>query len=488
MLTGFRFRCYPDTAQEQTLLRWIGCQRFIYNAKVCEDRYYRTFARKSLQHAGQYAPQDQTYSQFITEATPWLREVPSQVLRNGAVRWKQAYGSYWKKLAGRPVIQRKTGPQSVWLTSELFRFEPLIDGNTGEISYRLHVGTKKHPMGLVEYKAHRIHAIPASITLTVESGRWYLSFTNDDGVALPSKQETADWLATFGEAELTERAVGLDRGVVIPLMASDGAPYGLSAVQQARIVKKQAAARRWQRKLSRRTKGSANRRKAIRRIEALRRYEKDVRRDCAHQVSHRIVGDPKALLIVFEALSVQRMTRKPKAQPNPNHPGRWLRNGARAKAGLNRAILGSLWGKTREFCAYKSQRAGKLVIDVPAHRSSQECSACGHTHPDNRPDQATFVCHGCGHSENADSNASKVIRGRGVRLILAGEYREKERKTTMRMGKKQITVGADRSDRDESQKPVETAVRRSSGNASALESVKQETPTCSPIGEGGEMS
>jgi hypothetical protein len=37
MLNGFRFRCYPDAAQAQTLARWAGCQRFIKNAKVSED-------------------------------------------------------------------------------------------------------------------------------------------------------------------------------------------------------------------------------------------------------------------------------------------------------------------------------------------------------------------------------------------------------------------------------------------------------------------
>lgn len=34
--TGFRFRCYPTPAQARILLRRIGCQRFIYNAKVTE--------------------------------------------------------------------------------------------------------------------------------------------------------------------------------------------------------------------------------------------------------------------------------------------------------------------------------------------------------------------------------------------------------------------------------------------------------------------
>lgn len=256
--------------------------------------------------------------------------------------------------------------------------------------------------------------------------------------------------------------------------------FELLPEQRARIARKQAAARRWQRKLNRRQKGSASRRKAARRIEACRQYEKNVRRDFAHQTSHAIVADPKALLIVFEALGVQRMTKKPKAKQDGQ--GHWQKNGARAKAGLNRSILASAWGKTKEYASYKAQRAGKLAIEVPPHHSSQECSACGHTHPDNRPTQAGFVCQSCGHTENADFNASKVIRRRGVDLILSGEYREKASKKTMRMAKKQSnTVGADCSNRDSpplravmSRKPVETSVRHPAGNGQMRGSEKQE--------------
>ena len=53
MQQGYKFRIYPTKDQQRTLRQWIGCQRFIYNAKVSEDRYYRAFARSSLQHTGQ---------------------------------------------------------------------------------------------------------------------------------------------------------------------------------------------------------------------------------------------------------------------------------------------------------------------------------------------------------------------------------------------------------------------------------------------------
>ena len=106
MQIGNRFRCYPTPAQAKTLLQWIGCQRYMYNAKVGEDQYFRRFARKSLTHTGEFAPIDQQYSQFKTELTPWLSDVPSIILRNGTVLWKQSYSRYFQKLGGRPNIHK----------------------------------------------------------------------------------------------------------------------------------------------------------------------------------------------------------------------------------------------------------------------------------------------------------------------------------------------------------------------------------------------
>ena len=89
-MKGQRHVLSPNSNQAQRLRQWIGCQRFIYNAKVQDDRYFRRFAVNSLQHVGMFAPIDQTYSQYKKEA-PFLSEVPSQILRNGAVLWYQAY-------------------------------------------------------------------------------------------------------------------------------------------------------------------------------------------------------------------------------------------------------------------------------------------------------------------------------------------------------------------------------------------------------------
>lgn len=76
------------------------------------------------------------------------------------------------------------------------------------------------------------------------------------------------------------------------------------------------------------------------------------------------------------------------------------------------------WYLIEAFVKYKSVRLGKFWFKIPAHYTSQECAACGHTHPDNRRSQEWLVCVSCGHADNADRNAAEVIKKRAIELIL----------------------------------------------------------------------
>ena len=118
----------------------------------------------------------------------------------------------------------------------------------------------------------------------------------------------------------------------------------------------------------------------------------------------------------MEDLKVSAMSRRPKAKINDQgHP---VPNGARAKAGLNKAILNSAWGSIKTYTQYKAPRNNVLFLMVPPHHSSQECADCGYIHPDNRPSQSRFVCQHCGQTDHADHNASRVIAQRGVRKVM----------------------------------------------------------------------
>jgi len=500
MSTGYRFRAYPDDRVAGVLARWIGCQRFIKNAKVHEDRYYRAFQRRFAAFAGQHAPVDQAYAHLVGDGnagalrdssgdlvrheadTTWLREVPSHVLRNGAVRFYQAYQRFFKGLAKRPTITPRHGEQSVWLTSELFKFVPAEHDADGVVTaWRLLIGTKKFPCGELSFVDHKPGwTPPASIHVSVNAGRWHVSFSNEaaEGVVAPTEQETLDHLRSFTVDELATRTLGLDRGVAVPLMDSTGRAFELQQVQKERLAKKALQRQRWQRRAARRGKGSKNRRKAHHRAARAGLYAADARTDFAHQTSRALVDSP-ALLFVFEALQVKNMTRS--AAGTAAEPGKKVAQ----KRGLNRSILASAWGETKQFTKYKALAAGKLCIEVPPHHSSQECSACGHTHADNRLDQSRFVCQRCGHAENADTNAARVIARRGVEAVVSGSYTLREKKKVGSLRRQpstdsqavngEIQLGQELSEVTS----VETVVSRRGLTSSVRASSKQKVPGAS---------
>lgn len=304
------------------------------------------------------------------------------------------------------------------------------------MSYQLRIGTQKFPIGKVAYIAHRGHHLPASISISVDNGQWFVSFCNLDDQPAIKPEDIAAELSAWCQADLTAATIDVDRGVAIPFCASTGQRFDVLPVQKQRIAKKECSK---QRRMARRVKGSGGWRKAKYRVAESQRYAKNVRLDFTHKTSYTLVdADNSATrLIVFEDLRIQSMTKKPKAKQD--ELGRWLKNKARGKAGLNKSILASSWGKNREFAKYKALRANKLVLEVPVHHTSQECSQCGYIHKDNRQTQADFVCQSCGHHANADDNASRVIAKRGVKVVLSGQYKVKDKKQTMRAKKK---VGA----------------------------------------------
>ncbi|MCY0897437.1 MAG: transposase [Firmicutes bacterium] len=478
MLNGYKFRLYPNPEQQQILLRWIGCQRLIYNAKGQEDRYYRRFQRRMVGTAGMAIPVDQEYSRFITDRTAFLRDVPSQVLRNGAVQFRQAYQRFVRKLGGRPKLKNKSGRQAVWLTSELFQFIPRTETATGEVhGYPLHVGTTQFPVGLIPYVAHRPHAIPASIHLAVEGGRWWLSFAAEDPtLTMPGKdtdtaiERIAKDLRHLSAEQLAARTLGGDRGVAKPLMTSDGQVFDLQPIQKTRIKKARRQQKKWQRRAARRKKGSQNQKKAYRKVAHYQQYEKHVRQDYAHQTSHRLVANDAYDLYVFEDLKIRQMTKRPKVTRDVQ--GRFLPNGRQANAGLHRAMLSSAWGEVVSFTRYKALRQGKLVITVPPQQSSQECAQCPFTAPDNRRSQAEFVCQRCGHRDNADHNAACVIAQRGIQKLLSGDPLTPSHNTTRIFRK----LGPERSEVT----PGEIRVRRLSPTGKPQGSMIQEPPGAIP--------
>ena len=437
MLSGAKFRAYPG-ALKFPLRRWIGHQRFIINAKVGEERYFTRFARSALSLTGERPPADQAYSHFIGPDSEFLREVPSQILRNGAYRFAQARLRFQKGLGGAPQIRHKSGRQSVLLTSELFEFSGEYSNlHTRKIQRDLWLGTKQHPLGRLKFKAHRPYELPRSICVSVEpTGEWYVSFCYEkppveDELVLRTPEELAYEFARH--PDLQKLTQGLDRGCVSPLVTSAGTVFALPAVNARRIARAERHTRRYQRRMARQKKGGKRRARSARRIARLKAYGREVRRDFAHKTSFALASSAPEIF-VFEDLKLKNLTAAP--HPKKDAAGRWARNGSAAKAGLTKKLLAGSLGQVLQFTRYKAAARSKLVLTVPAAYSSQECSACGYTDAANRRTQSEFRCIQCGFAANADHNAACVIKQRGITLIRSGQFRLKTKKTARVRGRK----------------------------------------------------
>ena len=412
MLTGIKLRANPTPHQKLILSQWMGCARSIWNAKVEEERYYRTYARKYCT-IGTYAPIDQTTSQFKSkELSPWLSDCPSQILRNSAVNWFKTYKKFMSGKCGRPKHKPKRDKGSIHLTRELFRFDECKDGNI-----RLFIGTKTNNIGYLSFKFHHQFKIPNSIYIRKERLRYYISFCYEKELSDVSHSTNEDHLNYLKETTreyLEQNTIGIDRGVTIPVHAGNKT-YDFSKEQKKSMSKSDKYIKRLQRKLARQEKGSNRRKRTKHRIAVHHAKKANIRKDFAHKTSHALVNSD-AKIIVFENLKTAMMTRKPKAKKDEN--GRYISNKAKQKAGLNRSILNVGWHFIESYTKYKAYQSGKAVFKIPAHGTSQECALCGHTHPDNRKSQSLFICGHCGHTDNADHNASMVIKKRAINLIL----------------------------------------------------------------------
>ncbi|MEM9738120.1 MAG: transposase [Bacteroidota bacterium] len=172
----------------------------------------------------------------------------------------------------------------------------------------------------------------------------------------------------------------------------------------------------YQKRLSKQQKRSSRSYKTKVRLSKKHSTIANIRDNFCHQVSRKLVDHAETKSIIFEDLGIKRMTKKPKIKQDEK--GKYLPNRARAKAGLNKGILDKNWYKLEQYTKYKAHQAGKSFFKVAPNYTSQECANCHHIHPNNRKNQSTFQCIRCGHTDNADFNAAKVIKLRAIQLLL----------------------------------------------------------------------
>src|ERR671933_737436 len=192
------------------------------------------------------------------------------------------------------------------------------------------------------------------------------------------------------------KAIGIDVGLNHFLTDSNGA----TVPNPRHLRKSEKALRRAARKVSKKKKGSANRKKAINKLGRKHLKVSRQRKDFAIKTALCVVKSND--FIAYEDLQVKNMAR--------NHK-------------LAKSISDAAWSQFAQWLQYLGKVYGKTVVAVAPQYTSQDCSSCGATVKKSLSVR-THVC-GCGTVLDRDHNAAlnilaKALRLSGIELNTAG--------------------------------------------------------------------
>lgn len=372
---SFRFRLRMDADQESLGVRTCGITRVVRNA--CVEQRSQWGRRHRITKFDQVAELKSLKAEFS-----WIAEAPHHCIQQAIIDVDVAFQRFFKGKAGFPQYHRRGQKDS-------FRFP---DPKQFTISDKW---IKLPKFGFVEWERHReIVGRPKSVTVVREGNWWFASVLCELDEELPEP----------GSVDYGQR-LGIDLGVVIPIMLSNGDKIAIARTPQRETRR----ARKLHKQLSRQQRGSANRDKTIRRIRALSARQARRRLDAAHRAASYIAN--RHSHVAMEDLRLLNMTKS--AKGTAEEPGRNVPQ----KSGMNRAILDLAHGQFRKILKDKIIRRGGTFVLVNPRNTSRRCNPCGHVSPESRKSQAEFQCVSCGHKANADHNASANIRDQAFSLV-----------------------------------------------------------------------
>ena len=362
MKRTYKFRIYPNKEQAAILDRQLELCKDLYNVALDQRRNAWRYCQECISYTSQ-ANELST----IKAVHPEFKEVHSQVLQDVLRRLDRAFKAFFRR-----VKERKKGKR-VKFGYPRFRslrgFRSLTYPQSGfKILDNGHIQVSK--IGTIRMFRHRpIKGTVKTMTLKKDMvGDWFATFT----VACPDVpvKETSDPV-TVGIDVGLEKLVTMSNGDMIePPM------FLRRSEEKLRIV---------QRRLSRKVKGSRNRKKARNKVARVQRKISRQRDDFLHKVARGLVV--RMDVIAFEDLMITNMVKD-------RH--------------LSKSIMDASWGRLVQYTVYKAESAGKQVVLVDPRGTSQECSRCG-AKVDKSLSERVHRCPTCGLLMDRDLNASLNI-------------------------------------------------------------------------------
>ncbi len=390
MRRAYVFRLRPTARQHVALAACVDGHRELYNAALQERRDAWARSKTRINYGGQSGQLTEIRSLRPDQAR-WSFSSQQATLR----RLNKAFAGFFGRVkAGRtPGCPRFKGRA---------RFDSVEWPKDGDGARWLPDQRRVYLQGIGQVKVHvhrQVEGRVKTIQVKRQGRRWMLVLSCDD---VPTKPLPA----TGGQ-------VGIDVGVLTYATLSDG-----TAVANPRWAGQEAGRlAAAQQRLQRAKRGSKNRVARRETVAARHRQIANRRKDFHHKQARELAA--RYDLLVVEDLTIANMLRRAKPKPDPDNPGQFLPNGARAKSGLNRSISDAGWGQFVSILRAKAEDAGRTWIEVNPRHTSNRCECCGHAAPENRFSRAEFVCQRCGHSAPADEHAARNILRAGLALHAA---------------------------------------------------------------------
>ena len=357
MLKAYKYRIYPNEEQINYLQKTFGCTRFIYN-QMLADRIKSYEENKDLDIKIIKYP---TPAQYKKEYE-WLKEVDSLALANAQMNLDKAYKNFFRdKSVGFPKFKSKKDNHKSYTTNNQ-------NGTIYIENNRIKIPKLK---SMIKIKQHRefVGLIKSCTISQNPSGKYYISMLVDtENIQLPK----------------LDTKVGIDLGIKEFAITSDGEMFS----NPKWLNKSEKRLRKLQKDLSRKQKGSNNRRKDRLKVAKLHEKISNQRKDYLHKISHYIISENQ--VIVIEDLKVSNMIK--------NHK-------------LAKSIANVSWFEFRRQLEYKSEWYGRELIIAPSnYASSQLCSNCGNKSSQTKDLSCrTYICPVCGMIMDRDINASKNL-------------------------------------------------------------------------------
>lgn len=358
MLKAYRYRLYPNKEQKRKLNETLWLCSMVYNRCLAERRDAWKNEHRSLT----------AYDQIKRLPTwkkedPQLNQVYSQVLQDVIRRVDKAFQAFFRriKVGEKPGYPRFKSAR---------RYDSFTYPQSG---FQLQNGRLQlAKIGLVKIKLHRpLQGKVKTLIIHRQADGWYACFSVEaEPAALPPSNQ----------------AVGIDLGIE-SFVVTSGGEFFLSPKY---LRRSECSLKRLQRIVSRRQKGSHRRQKAVRQLAKAHLHVANQRRDMAHKVARSLVN--RYGLIAVEDLNIKWMLR--------NHH-------------LAKSISDAGWNLFVTILKAKAAEAGRQVIEVDPHNTSQICSGCGCI-VEKSVSQRWHKCPYCGTSLHRDVNAAVNILRRAV--------------------------------------------------------------------------